>query len=854
MIPIQLVLSGFLSYREPVELDFTGFELACISGPNGAGKSSLLDAITWVLFGQARKRDESLINLHPDVKAAEVTLVFQYEGNLYRVQRANPRGKASSLEFHIQTPGGDWKSLTERTLRDTQARVESTLRMDYDTFVNAAFFLQGKADQFTQQRAGDRKRILSSILGLEVWEVYRQKAAENRRSIEDGMRSLDGRLEEINTELREEESRRQRLKELEKELHRLEKARSTQEGTLEAARRIAATLAEQEKLVRTLERQLEASNRKLGELRVRQEERQAEAESYSKILEKAEEIQLAYQTWQQTREELERWDEVAASFREQERLRQGPLTEIETERARLEQEIRNLQEKEQSVIALVDEISRLEGQRVQVQQAQQDFQSKLSERSELMQVLEQTRDRLAEARAENPRLKKEMDELKERIDQLKQAEGVNCPLCGQPLSPQDRSRLIDQLTSEGTARGDRFRTNKAAMQALELESDDLQTRIDRLGQAEEALRIHTRELDQINGRMEQIGSAQDEWSRNGALRLKDLDEKLAQEAFAMTARQALAQIDEQLKLIGYDAAVHDRLRQQESEGRSSAESLRSLEKAQAALVPVEREMAALEEQIEAGQVEVDQQQDEYKQAVAALGEAQSQAPDLYGIEQELLDLQEQENRLRMEVGAARQKVLVLEDLKARRSELDSEREQLAQGVSRYRQLERAFGKDGVPALLIEQALPQIEAKANDILDRLSDGNMSVRFITQAAYKDTRREDLRETLDIQISDGAGTRDYEMYSGGEAFRVNFAIRLALSEVLAQRAGARLQTLVIDEGFGSQDNQGRQRLIEAINLVRQDFAKILVITHLDELKDAFPNRIEVEKTPQGSKLLVV
>ena len=171
----------------------------------------------------------------------------------------------------------------------------------------------------------------------------------------------------------------------------------------------------------------------------------------------------------------------------------------------------------------------------------------------------------------------------------------------------------------------------------------------------------------------------------------------------------------------------------------------------------------------------------------------------------------------------------------------------------YRQLERAFGKDGVPALLIEQALPEIESKANETLDRLSSGTMTVSFVTQAKYKDKTREDLKETLDIVISDGAGRRDYEMFSGGEAFRVNFAIRLALSEVLAQRAGARLQTLVIDEGFGSQDTMGRQRLIEAINLVRPDFAKILVITHIDELKDAFPTRIEVEKTGMGSTVKV-
>jgi exonuclease SbcC len=183
-----------------------------------------------------------------------------------------------------------------------------------------------------------------------------------------------------------------------------------------------------------------------------------------------------------------------------------------------------------------------------------------------------------------------------------------------------------------------------------------------------------------------------------------------------------------------------------------------------------------------------------------------------------------------------------------------ERNERASQVANFKQLERAFGKDGVPALLIEQALPQIESKANEILDRLTMGDMSIRFVTQAAYKDKKRDDLRETLEIQISDSAGVRDYEMFSGGEAFRINFAIRLALSEVLSQRAGARLQTLVIDEGFGSQDTQGRQRLIEAINLVRQDFAKILVITHIDELKEQFPNRIEVEKTNRGSNIRVL
>jgi len=116
-----------------------------------------------------------------------------------------------------------------------------------------------------------------------------------------------------------------------------------------------------------------------------------------------------------------------------------------------------------------------------------------------------------------------------------------------------------------------------------------------------------------------------------------------------------------------------------------------------------------------------------------------------------------------------------------------------------------------------------------------------------------RDALAETLDITISDNVGERPYENFSGGEQFRVNFAIRLALSRILARRAGARLQTLVVDEGFGSQDMQGQQRLVEAINAIRDDFERVLVITHVGELRDAFPRRIEVVKGPSGSQLAV-
>ena len=200
MILVRMQISGFLSYREKVDIDFTEFDLACISGANGAGKSSLLEAITWTLFGEARRRDDAIINQHSNT--AEVILDFDYEGMRYQVQRSKTRDKSTLLEFRIQNADGKWKALTEATLRGTEELIRNSLHLDYETFINASFFLQGKADQFAQQRPGDRKRILSGILGLDIWEEYKEETSRRRRGLESNHAIIDSLLAEIEAELK----------------------------------------------------------------------------------------------------------------------------------------------------------------------------------------------------------------------------------------------------------------------------------------------------------------------------------------------------------------------------------------------------------------------------------------------------------------------------------------------------------------------------------------------------------------------------------------------------------------------------------------------------------------------------
>jgi exonuclease SbcC len=211
-------------------------------------------------------------------------------------------------------------------------------------------------------------------------------------------------------------------------------------------------------------------------------------------------------------------------------------------------------------------------------------------------------------------------------------------------------------------------------------------------------------------------------------------------------------------------------------------------------------------------------------------------------------------RLRLEkrmaderVGGARQKLDALSTLKELREKRLADRETFAENLGLYEDLRNAFSKRGVPAMIIETAVPELERSANELLGRMTEGRMAVRIETQREIKSG---ELREALDIIISDELGTRSYDLYSGGESFRINFAIRIALSRLLARRAGAQLRSLYIDEGFGTQDSMGREQLVAAINSIQDDFDLILVITHIDEMKDAFPARIEVTKTPQGSK----
>ena len=193
-----------MCYREEQSLDFSGLHLACLTGENGHGKSTLLDAMTWALWGKARThRDDELITLDNNIDEMWVDFEFGLGGQHYRIWRQrSKRGRGQSdLHFYVKRSEDEWQLLDEGGLVERQRLITRILRMEYDTFVNSAFVLQGKADSFTVKTPGERKQILADILGLNQYDVYETRAKEQIQAHRERAARLQGELDNIDREL-----------------------------------------------------------------------------------------------------------------------------------------------------------------------------------------------------------------------------------------------------------------------------------------------------------------------------------------------------------------------------------------------------------------------------------------------------------------------------------------------------------------------------------------------------------------------------------------------------------------------------------------------------------------------------
>lgn len=1013
MVPVRLALQNFLSYGENVTpLEFSGIAMACLSGANGHGKSALLDAITWALWGQARKGGGTsrphagLLRL--GTTEMWVDLTFDQEGQRYRVRRGfrrSAKSSASTLDFFLWDPdSGEFRPLMLPTAKATQERLDALLRMDYATFVNSAFLLQGHADEFTRKTPAERKQVLGDILGLRRYEQLLELAKQRRHeadrelaataatlaaladelaagegvearlaaaegelaALADRLAALETAAEAARAALLQDSQRRERLAALAETLARLAVDSAALRADHERAAAECAALAQlleqreelvaQEALLADLEAQrarleplverrralvaerlrlegarqtaLATAQGELARLRDRADGARGQLAQTADILARGEAIGAAHAAHERALAELERL--VAASHTHQ-RLRDERLAAeraIERARGELELEARRLTRQQSDLQARADQRPRFEGLLQQAHQACTAAESAGAQVTALLARDQELQQRFAQLEAEATQLKARLAELEEH-GRLLGASEAECPVCATPLTAVRRDRLCHSYAEQLEAAQDRLQERFREGRAIKAERAELATEV-AAAQARAALLTGARvDLERAGERLADCAQAADEAVAVLA-QLEALTGQLSGAEFAPEAQAARQAADAALAELAYDAEAHASLARQVAAGRGTVGEWLKLEAAtasqaaaQAELSRLEPELEALEQALADGRVApaetaalalVDAELaelrdaegslarlDEQRQALAhvpSLARRLAEAAERLPLEQartrnlaercetaaeqgrqaarqqaelqaQLLDTEAAEGQLAALAADLQQARAFQARALAERGELRAKAERLrecarqsaalAADTARWQherlvhdQLCDAFGRDGIPALVIENAVPEIEAAANELLAALTDSRMQLRIRLQRPLQGGGE---RETLDLEISDELGTRSYENYSGGEAFRVDFALRLALSGLLARRAGARLRTLVIDEGFGTQDEQGLEQLVDSIHAVRHEFELVLVITHLAALKDRFETRIEVVKEPErGSCFTVV
>lgn len=166
-------------------------------------------------------------------------------------------------------------------------------------------------------------------------------------------------------------------------------------------------------------------------------------------------------------------------------------------------------------------------------------------------------------------------------------------------------------------------------------------------------------------------------------------------------------------------------------------------------------------------------------------------------------------------------------------------------IASYRVLNQAYSE--IPAHLFGEAIPHIEAYANEILGKID----PMKRIQLRPFKDTKSGTQMKALDVLGYTGTGLRDFENLSGSEKFRQGLAVRAALARVNAEMYNTQIGFFIIDEGFGSLDEENIDIVKDVLREVAKQFDLFLVITHIEPLKDTFDDEIHVSSLKDGSHI---
>lgn len=797
MRPVRLEVEGFTSFREHTELDFTGLDLFAITGATGAGKSSLIDAIVFALYGQVPRVGRSYKQLiSHGAERLSVRLDFEVGGQTYRIVRA-VRARGQSAVRLERIANGSAEPVADR-VRDIEAAVERIVGLDYDAFTRSVVLPQGQFDAFLKGEPEERRKILVALLNLGVYGDM--QGIVNRRAVEARTRSeLVGR--QLETDFGEADEAnlarcRSQLEAARGEAAGLEKELAGLAGSIAAAGKVRSIRAEAQRLKGTLEE--ERGRRK------RAQQTLAEAAARRRNLE----ARLA-----EVAKSLE-----AVHFDPERQLR---LVEARPRLERLLAARRRVQDLE------------IELERSRVASEKADASAASAAKAAQVALLKEEAERSA---LEGARRVRDAARVRHAAHALRRElrPGEPCPVCestvasvpgsGAPGLDAPEAALAAAETSSEAAREERFRCDREVTKAE--------------GERESRRRDRARLADTIDEARREVGTLEE--SLAGALGDLGDPETLA------------AKLAAELETL--DSARRERERLETTRAaleREQAALAAELSGAERSVADAGERIGQLEQAHDAAWRELENVR---KGLLTRLRRAGWEDPALDRPLEERDELHALEDR-RTRLERARSEV------SARAARLEESVTRLERDVARaveLRDQKRALDADAAlygtlaQHLHADQFVAYVQIEALRLL--AEDGSRHLRGLSQGRY--SLESESQDFLVVDHWNADQRRSVRTLSGGESFLASLALALALAERLAElsvegRAGETLESLFLDEGFGTLDPEALDLVVQAIEALQGGRRLVGVITHIQSLAERLPARVEVARASAGAQL---
>lgn len=865
-VPVEIEVKNYRNYREE-KFSFDGIRFCTINGSNGVGKSSLfMDAMLDALYEEPREGElTGWICNDPEARSGAIKFTFKLGDRLYRVTRTRQKSGKATLNI-AEYVEGEWVDRSKEKFKDTQQEIINIIGMDSLTLKACALIMQDQYGLFLQADKEARMNILGSILGLGIYGDMEELAANRATDTNRTIRSLADKADTLTAGLPDSEDLAAEI----------EAAEAQRKGLLEQAE---SKTAEVDTLKVKLNTQLEAAarvmklNSKITTLTAQQASKEAAKTAQVATITAAETILAAepeitagvahYKTLLEREKELIKGKAAYDSLATRKQQIESAITLAESAAKD------NRQKKAALTLMKIGPLSQAIERAAELTEKHQQYEAATAQLAELEKLLPEftaARDNLATWQAEAERTERDYREAKTRL------EGRIASLKGKVELLKDSGcpapdNATCKFLADALAARDALPGEEAALTSLEEEYRKLrQTDADALSVAQQAFddKKHVpEEIDALRASLRLLEAAERDYNNLEAQRseLAVLEERAAEleksvadaEATAAKGRAELAEVEQQLEQAAAYSRDYDELQ------RTLLAESRWLDKEKQLPVAREQKAAAAQRILELGS-ELTEIGEEIREARAELADEQSKTvgreelqAQVDAAEAEVKAVQKQAQELSLRIGGLQAKLGQIRLARKQAAELQEQMNELGGKAAGYEELKKAFSQDGIPHNIIRSIIPVFEATATNILGQMSQGRMSVEFVTEKALKSNSKKEVT-TLDIIINDSdTGRLPYMSRSGGERVKAALSVILALSEIKSSKAGVQLGFLFIDEP-PFLDAPGVQAYCDALEAIQQRYGdlKVMAITHDPAMKSRFPQSVDVVKTPEGSKVI--